>query len=346
MKKFLLIPLFFTAIFFSCNKVNKHDISTDVVNLNKPYSFSNGLLKFNSTESYQKFLEEASEADKQTLINDAANRTDYKPLYKSDKLLAQQQANNNSNRLVSSGNTDVDDQINELLTASVLSSMINADGLVQIGNYIFNIDILNEKCYAMHASYLSGSNASYYYGLILNAQTNNNFVIQFTTDNSVLELLTLANNPTTVSQYNTSGVTDLSFCGEGAVAHRVHSGKEYFSKVKPGDRDHYLDCKVAYDKAGIYFALYGKVDYKPSIWHWNTRRDWYYWKFKPKCWSERFQSYTTTYSTNQANGYKRFAWESTRALTKYDITFQWEILGGSESNQLLKTSVYAIKAGY
>lgn len=285
-------------------------------------------------------LENGSEEIKRKLISDISQRKDFISMAENPTKLKQI----NSGRLASSGNPDTDDDVSDLLSSDLLSTVVNSEGIVGIGSYIFNVNLVTEKCYALHTIwYQPNGNKVKYYNL-LNETSNNNYIFEFSTDTDVLDILEGSGNPMTKDQIDSSSYATRN-CG--GVEKKKDNGTEYFPRYDANTRDR-VECKVVYQKAGIYFALLGKLLFKANgQGNWQSRTDWFQWKFKPKCKDEKIQAYTTNYTTNAGNGYKKYAYESTRGLSKFDVQFQWEIKGHlATSNSFLKTRVYAIKAGY
>jgi hypothetical protein len=326
------------VLFISCKKENRGSTAETE---KKFYEIKNGLVHFFSASSYNQFLESATGNEKNELIATLRKAQGYESILKNPSKLNLTLGN----RLIHTGDTSIDDDIDDLLSSDLLGSIINSDGLVQIGDYIFNVNLVREKCFALHSSWAGPASETYRYDLLLNENASNIYVFEFSTDDDVLDILENLGNPTVKDKPDT--IYASKRCGESAVAKRKDDGTEYFPRFDQYVHDR-VECKVVYQKAGIYFALLGKLLFKASgQGNWQSRRDWYQWKFKPKCWNERVQPYTTSFTTNAGNGYKKYAWESTRGLSKYDVNFQWEIKGHARtSNTILKTRVYGIRAGY
>lgn len=337
-KIFIVSLLLMFAFLPGCNK---KEIDTIPTENQKAYSVKNGVVHFSSFASYRNFLEAGSEKQKLDLVTDLRSRKDYTPLYKDPSHLRSTLAS----RLLLTGQ-GTDDDVDDLLSSDFLSSIVNSDGIVQIGNYFFNVNLITEKCYAIHSSWVTiPYSENLYYDNLLNENTQNLYIFDFTTDDDVLDILEDLGNPT-VKNSNTATYANKR-CGETGVPKKKVKGTEYFPKYDQYTQDR-LEIKVVYQKAGFYFSLLGKLQFKSGgQGDWQSRRDYFVWRFKPKCKLERIQPYTTTFATNAANGYKKFAYEDTRGLTKYDVSFQWQIKGhATTSNSLLTTHIYAIKAGY
>ncbi len=340
MKKNHLVLLgFLVFVFFSCKKteIPNAEEQEKVLQTSKDYIIEDGLVKFTSFDSYRNILDNKDNGTVEAFINDVKNNTAYKPMLTStDAKQRILERNKQNSRLVYGSDADLNDDIEDMLSSPFFASIINSVGLVQIGNYIFNIDLVNNRCYAMHTSWLNANNASYYYNLIYNGDTTSNYVFNFSTGDDVLDRLEEFSYPTTKQGIviNTSKL----FCRESGVPRaklkELEEGFEYGS----------AKCKVVYQKAGIYFALFGKIkvtdglDFLTPATVFRAR---YAWRFKPKCWNERIQNYTISPYDNVV---KRYAWESTRALNKYQIGFQWDI--NFHTLELATTRQYYIADGY
>src|SRR6478672_502975 len=316
----------------------------DEIRVNNPsdaqiYEIKNGILIFSSITSYRHLLENANGVEKKKFLAEVANRNDFVSMSENhSKLLSK------NGRLSNSGNQDIDDDVEDLLSSDLLSTIVNSDGIVGIGSYLFNINLVTERCYALHNSFYTPSSSAAAYNDLYNENTNNNYIFNFSTEDDVLEILESYGYPVLTTDIDTTVVV-ANACG-GAPKNK-DKDTEYFPRYDVNTQDK-LECKVLYQKAGVYFALLGKLKFKSGgQGDWQSRRDWYEWKFKPKCKDERSQNSATSYTTNAANKYKRYAYESTKGLSKYHVKFQWEILGhATTSNSYLKTRVYEIKSGY
>lgn len=312
----------------------------------KLYSIVNGRVAFTSAVTYTQFLETATDAQKMALAAELQRQPGYTPLSKSPTARQTLLRSRRANRLAPTGNAEIDDDIADILASPMLGNMINADGIVQIGSYVYSIDMLAEKCYALHTDWLSGASGTYYYNLLLSGNASNIYVFEFTTDDDVLEILTEAGNPTTNAGINIS--PDGLFCSEKQAKKRKTNGTEIL--IGPKTPNDFVKCKVVYQKGGIYFALLGKMTYdlQADGHNWESLQSYYNWQFKPRCWNERIQPPVKDVIPGQSSHYKNYAWESSRALTKFKIQFQWYLIGDAFWTNSLPhlTKVYAIQYGY
>ena len=356
--------LFMIAIIFiaACKKEqdNNANISAEPVT-GQPYTVKNGRVVFKTVAAYRNFLDNLTETQRRNFIAEVSGSGQFSPLNRSVKLLnAVNNAHAPTSRLALTGIDSVDDDIEDMLDSEFLTHLINADGLVQIGDYLFNIDVLNKKCYAMHTYWNSTDSARTIYNWLYNGETSNVYIFEFTTDQDVLDELEALGFPRVKGGPAQGPVPEGLFCREGGRQPQKDQGQETFAKPNEFYR---VKCKVNYQKAGIYFALYGKIKQEYNyckypgrvatetfgcFWQkgwWRTNFSSFQWRFKPKCWSERVQAPTTEISyTDQER--KTRAWESSRALHKFDIQFQWRIDGILCEGQFHTTRIYRIRDGY
>src|SRR5258705_12934573 len=143
-------------------------------------------------------------------------------------------------RLSPTGDPVLDDDIDDIVSSPFISKILNADGLVIIGDYIFNVDLLTDSCFAMHTQFLQGDSSNYYYNLVYAGNSNNPFVFNFSTDDEVLEILEDWGFPTRKDQ----AIYPAKRCGELAAMRKKDELVYYFPSSNVS-----LKCKVAYQKA-------------------------------------------------------------------------------------------------
>jgi hypothetical protein len=345
--------LFVSAIMFTGCKKDNNPASLTNKQQGKVYTIKEGMVTFKTITGYRNFLDNMTEADRTGFINDVNSNTGFKPLSKSAKLAARA----STNRLVLTGVDTLDDDIEDILESDFLTRLINADGLVQIGDYMFNIDVVNQKCYAMHTYWLGTDSSRIIYNYLYNGDARNQYIFEFSTEQDVLEELEALGFPRYKNDIRQT--PNGLFCREAGKRAQKDDGTEYFQKPNNFYR---VKCKANYQKAGVYFALYGKIrqQYNDCLYtsrtatdflcHWNTglwRSNYasYQWRFKPRCWSERVQGYVTTV-TYSNNIRKIWAWESSRSLAKFDFQIQWKVDGILREGQYFTTRIYQVKDGY
>jgi len=211
-----LIPLLMLSlVFFACNKETQ--VNTFSPKTQKPYEIKNGILSFSTFKYYINLVDRGSEKEKADIINELNSSKDYRPLSSSPKLLEKRKLMAAGSRLSPTGDPVLDDDIDDIVSSPFISKIINADGLVIIGDYIFNVDLLKDSCFAMHTSFLQGDNSNDYYKLIYDGNSNNPFVFGFSTDEEVLEVLEDWGFPIRKDQ---AGVFPAKRCGETGAKHK------------------------------------------------------------------------------------------------------------------------------
>jgi hypothetical protein len=348
----LIVGMVLLMTFFTACK--KNEIPSEVrMQDNYLYKIIDGRVQFKSIESYRLFLDNMTDKTRQQFIKEVGDNRSYIPARESNKW----NNFNSTSRLTPTGTEEVDDDIKDMMDSEFLSHLINADGLVQIGTYLFNIDLTAKKCYALHTSWLSGDSAKMIYDYLYNGNESNIYVFGFSTNQEVLEELEVMGFPRSKKDITQS--PNGLFCRDRRAYAQKKMGLEPFEYPNHFYRH---KAKVNYQVAGIYFALYGKIiqqyndcNYSsrtngliPCHWvkgWWRSNTIMFNWKFKPRCWSERYQPPATETSyTDQER--KTWAWESSRALSKYDITFQWKADGILCEGRFHTTQIYHITDGY
>jgi hypothetical protein len=345
MKHTLGMLMLLSIIFFGCKKAGTEAITDN----QEIYKIEKGVVAFKSFQAYSNFLERSNQKDLDKFIDFAKKSENYTSI---SEAMPNETA---TNRLVLGTNAEANKKIQDLLSDDFLSAMINSDGLVQIGDYLFNIDVENDKCYALHTSHLNGTNSSYYYDLILNGNSNNNFVIEFSVDDDIIEFLTNANYPVNKNAFNGSNPVVARLCGETSRP-RDEKEADWQFKVRPRSYPQNLpppygepwallkiNGRVVNQKAGVYFALFAKKSLNGTTSNGNPvfSFEQYSWRFKPMCWAERVQLPTW----NNPAVEKRYAWQSTRSLSKYEIAIKWSF-EYQNGDIVGTTDVLTIKGGY
>jgi hypothetical protein len=259
--------------------------------------FKNGALRFPTTDKYIDLVETGSDLTKSKLVSFLDEQTDYIPLRKASFRFK----NSANGRTLSTQEEEV------IETNEFLSSILNEDGLIVVGDYFFKVNLSSAKVYVLNLQFeneiadLKAEN------------TGNENVMVFSTEDDILDLLSEGNRGTI------NGRTGL-FCGESGAISR----KDDDFAVEPVYGDYRQDNKVVYQKAGIYFSLQAKtkMQYKSLTGLWvdagvtyNQQLN-YYVKYEPKCKgvTERIGNKTDDGPSNELS-YR--AYESTRGLHKY-----------------------------
>lgn len=312
------------------------------------WKIENGRLVFPSIGAYRQMLTNSNPEEKEAFIQAVLSDKSYKPAAGSAKF---REGGNQRGRLILTGDSTLDDDINDVITSTFLSAVLNADGIVQIGNYLFNVDLANERCYAMHSSYTANSSN---YNDLLNANTGNPNLFNFSTDDDVLDNLTDMGLP--LKPADIPPVWEKK-CKEKGAERNKDNANEYYNEVK-GLPQIRLSIKLAYQKAGIWFGLVSKVEYQfKSLFGWavNSSHGWEsfevlsaisYYQYKEKCGVERRLN-AGYIGSKGGNVFKDKPYEDIKGLSKYDMQYQFKVGGGVDAGYVIKTTrIYKIKSGY
>jgi hypothetical protein len=354
MKKIMywfFMPAIITLLLAGCKKNEQPEQAAQQLPRNQPYKIENGRVVFESIPAYRAFMDNLTDAKKKELADYVARQSSYTPLNKSSRLEALRQ----KARLLPTGNEELDDDLEDVYASDFLGSMINSDGIVQMGDYLFNIDMVNNMCYALHKYWLTTDSSQIIYGYFYNGDFKNNYVFEFSTEDDVLDYLEAWGYPKTKDEIAAS--PQWPFCTERHANPGLDKTTEYFDIPYNFYRVH---CKARYLKLGIYFSLYGKImqqyngclnsrtegfecAWLRGFWRQNTIT--YAWRFKPRCWGERVQPLKVeTIGTDNARVLR--AWESSRGLHKYDYSIQWKVNGIMAVDHFHNTRIYRVRYGY
>lgn len=259
--------------------------------------FKNGALRFPSTERYINLVESENEATKSKIINFLAEKDDYISLRKAHLGF----------KKLANGRTLSAQEVELVESNEFLSSLLNEDGLILIGDHYFKVDLSAERVYVLNAQFENELND------LKDENTSNLNIMVFSTDDDVLDLVEEGTKGTI------NGRIEL-FCGESGA----REDKDDSFVYEPVYGDYRQDNKVVYQKAGIYFSLQAKtkMQYKSLTGLWvdagityNQVIN-YYVKYEPKCKgvTERTDTKTDDGPSNELN-YR--AYESGRGLHKY-----------------------------
>lgn len=207
-----------------------------------------------------------------------------------------------------------------------LASMLSPEGIVQIGEWIYKVDVCNEKVYALPVA------EEAYVGELTEKTPSHEKIQVFSTDDEVLDLIEAGETGDPTARI-------ALFCGESGIPDNIDD-KGF---VSYGD-GYQLDCKVVYQKAGIYFSLQAKVknqvkvllvwDGIPGTLTLNS-----FDQYEPKCksGSQPRYDYLATFDRELS----RRAYSNTRGLHKawYRVQFQNQDAG-------VTTRVFEVKYRY
>jgi hypothetical protein len=221
-----------------------------------------GIVHFPDVNFYQGFIETRSEAKEKSLLKDLDESADYVSLKKVSGLKL---------KISKQGRTLGIKEIELAETNDFISTLINADGMISIGDYYFKINLNTEKAYVLRKEHLAQITD------LENENIENKNIMIFNTSDDVLDLLEIGVKGTT------TGRTQLCF-ESGAAAKDDKEIRDY-PNCSINIR---TDNKVVYQKVAIYFSLQAKTKIYGFLGNWGPitssgQTITYYFKFEPKC---------------------------------------------------------------
>jgi hypothetical protein len=201
---------------FSCQK--EQPINVVSQNSNSVVTVKNNLLVFNTTDDYRNLVDNSSPEQMLKFTNEIKgmkNFTHYS------------EHSSSKNPSVLSDSTSMNDDF--------LQTILNKDAAVQIGNYIFKLDFIKEKVFALKVMY-----ASQYTDLI-NENTTNLNISSFSFADDVLDLIL---NPVATKR-----------CKETGIGSYITTTKFYMDN----EGQLPVDGTLRFRRFGIYFHLFAEV---------------------------------------------------------------------------------------
>lgn len=211
------------SIDFSATE-KKTSISQDV-------SVINGVVSFRSIQSYTDLIENQDGTFKKNLVQKLDEVDSYQP-FKSLKI-----KDSPNGRVSKSLSTE---EVELIDTNDFITTLINSDGLIQIGEYVFKIDLQSETCFVLESKYQAEI------ADLIIGNTQNERIMTFSTSDDVLHLLADGSKGTQ------QGRTQL-FCTQSGASAKEDKGFDYES-----DRFR-MDNKIVYQKVAVYFSLQAKT---------------------------------------------------------------------------------------
>lgn len=273
------------------------------------FTFEENLIKFKSTLDYEDFITSLGNGDEELTILKQVNKNSLHCNLKS-----------------------TDSKSNEDLYDEVLLSMLSADKLFQIDEWIIKIEMENEI-----VSVLNEKNASLVRYLINNIEHDS--IYYFSTSDDVLELLE-NNAMEETCLKSTSGI--FKICREG-----------YAGAQQQTSAIGWRTCEVRYYRAGVYNSLWaGMYDHQPAY---LPSEDYYcqmdlFYKFDDRCGKSYSNNGTNetvsfTYPRNPKD-YKKRVYESSHQHEKYDLNTTFTVRVKNSSGELMGTKNHQIRYGY
>lgn len=277
---------------FNCDKKTSEVSPADQNQLAPGVTASEEYITFESIDAYENFFSEGSDN----------TRT---------KLLQAAQVNQTHTSMLRAANlrTSAAASIVDSLYPDFLKTILNPDGITKIGNYIIKVDMANEKVLV-----LKNEDIQYYDDLVSNNFSNGKILV-YSTNDEVLDMLANDVPPSQSANASSANLRTTLFCNQkGADGREAKGFEEYMTNWR-------FDCKVVYQKAGIYFSLIGKANKQSkAAGLWIESNDGfemsmvYYYSYTPKC------KGTSTGSNTISTGGTTIAYrpyESTTALKNF-----------------------------
>ncbi|WMJ74999.1 hypothetical protein RCC89_17780 [Cytophagaceae bacterium ABcell3] len=180
-----------------------------------------------------------------------------------------------------------------------LANFLTPEGIIEIGDYVFKINMPDEKVYALHKEKVKENLQDLY------EEKRNNAILEFSTNDEVLTLLEDRN----------SSAQEKLFCGETRA-----NNDDDRATIDYGNGEYRMNCKVVYQTAGIYFSLIGRADGRvKSVFGWYvnhpiTMTANYSANWKPRCGTARSVSDSRIETTSSL---RIRVYESVRGLNNY-----------------------------
>lgn len=263
MKKSIFGGLFLALVGIGMLGCKKTEVASATSNSTKPigeksinnamrYSTDNRMLIFKTTEDYEAVIAEIGSGGEQAFIDEVVqlNYTSY------------------AEELASKGGSTVD-----LIADDVMSAILNKDGVVQIGDYVYRINKSTEKVFVLPASKISA-----YDELVAESKTNPD-VRKFSTSDEVIDL----------AESGAAGEQKGLFCSD----RKANEHNQSSNVVKLMDSplvDMYI--KASYNKFGVYFTL--KAEGKHPTVSWSLYK--FYFQVENSSWAKRCGSSCDNYS--------------------------------------------------
>ncbi len=140
--KFLAVPIFITAVFFSCKKTENNTNINEAVA--EQVTIKNGVVTFATTAAYLKITENKN--DEQQKLKDQLKTSSFSGLLnKKEELLAPAAAVANSINVITAS-------FNPALYSTYLLSILNQDKICSIDGFFVKVDMDNGFCSAIDAT--------------------------------------------------------------------------------------------------------------------------------------------------------------------------------------------------
>lgn len=205
------------------NQVTKLETIKNVTGIySETYDFrlttANNILVFPTAELYYRAVNNPDESTKNALIDQVARQTDFTRIEEGSGLY-------------------------NLIDDDYFRSLLNNNGCLQVGNYIYKINPTNEAVYVLNVSRI-GSLAD-----LINEDITNTDILQYSTEDFVIGMV----------ESNTPPSNAKIFCSESGCAGDSKPGTVGLTNAQDGSECGSMDAEVFYKRYGIYFHLASKV---------------------------------------------------------------------------------------
>jgi len=212
------------ATLFSCKKSNcEQTLSnerTNEISMNIQGVSSDGLLlSFASNEDYEKAISVNNDGKHSKILETIKNL----------------QFERYASQAVEKTSNDVEHM------DEILAQLLNSDGAIQIGRYIYKIDIQKDSVYAIDSKYKDS-----HYKELINGNTNNKLVVGFSTDEEVLYVV-----EERMKRSDGGEKRRKWFCNEDGAGPR-HEVSDYIFFQNGG----WANAGARYARYGVYFKLF------------------------------------------------------------------------------------------
>lgn len=333
--KNVIMFLFLAFIFVSCKKNDR------VLSESKPYKVQKGILAFESFDMYRRFIESSTEEERKSFISEIERHKSFRSFHKLSLEKSIELRQTVATRAYDSILQFELENWEDITSSPFFGSLLNSNGMIQIDKYRFKVDYIGKKVLAIDTAKYAIDSSKFISGI----STGKN-IFEFSTEDEVLELLEVNNRPGEELFDGQSLSTEFGrlvcWNGEAHAQERhdkgTHTGTYTGTPAgSPGvgpcadPRMAELDCKLVYQRAGIYFSLLSKIKARlknpsapfgllqdiGSVMGMDGSV-----RFKPRCRNE-IQWSSVFVDRQNGSEVRRRPYESTRALSRYEFTLRF-----------------------
>lgn len=184
-------------------------------------SVSNDMLVFEKSQDYYKVIRDLNKEQKEAFVFSMLNEMNF-------------------NSLAKFTNTELFKKVDD----DLLSSILNVNGFVQIGNFIYKIDIFNEVVAVVPSLEYNETLLKE----LLSGHYKDSTIKVYSIDDEVIGMVESKTPPSSARL----------FCGQSGAGGDEKSGQIQCYDPKDKTSCNWMDCWVQYNRFGIYFALKAK----------------------------------------------------------------------------------------